>query len=343
MTIRLFSAIAISACLGAGVSARDLTVAGRGGALQAAQAQAVFEPFTEVSGITIRLEAWDGKLGTIQREIGMDASTWDLVQIGPDVLQTGCDDGLFEKMDWPALGGKDHYLPQGVSECGVGAVLYNVVLGWDREKFQGTPGWGDFWDVAKYPGKRGLHRGARMNLEIALMADGVAPGDVYRTLRSEDGVDRAFRKLDQIKPYVAWWRSQEEASKMLETGDVLLVAIPNIAVADLSRLEGRRFGTQWAGSLSMVDFWVIVRATPKLAEAMKLLTALGDPAAEARMTAIIPYGGLARGSSAGLAPEQLAQSPSNPANIATSLQIDDQFWRENQVKLNQRFEAWLAL
>ena len=33
----------------------------------------------------------------------------------------------------------------------------------------------DFWDVTKFPGKRGLRKGVIGNLEIALMADGVAP------------------------------------------------------------------------------------------------------------------------------------------------------------------------
>ena len=59
--------------------------------------------------------------------------------------------------------------------------------------------------MAKYPGKRGLRKGVQGNLEIALMADGVAPGDVYRTLRGSDGVARAFRKLDQLKPYLVFW------------------------------------------------------------------------------------------------------------------------------------------
>ena len=50
-------------------------------------------------------------------------------------LATGCSEGLFEKLDWSAIGGKDHYLPQGVSDCGVGAALTTLVLAWDRDKF----------------------------------------------------------------------------------------------------------------------------------------------------------------------------------------------------------------
>ena len=58
---------------------------------------------------------------------------------------------MLEKLDFSAIGGKDHYLPLGVSDCGVGATMSNVVLAWDRDKFPGTPTWADFWDIAKYP------------------------------------------------------------------------------------------------------------------------------------------------------------------------------------------------
>ena len=49
-------------------------------------------------------------------------------------------------------------------------------------------------------------RRVRGNLEFALIADGVAPGDVYKVLATSEGVDRAFRKLDQLKPYIVWWQ-----------------------------------------------------------------------------------------------------------------------------------------
>ena len=43
------------------------------------------------------------------------------------------------------------------------------------------------------------------------MADGVKPADVYKVLRTPEGVDRAFAKLDQIKPHAVWWTSSSKA------------------------------------------------------------------------------------------------------------------------------------
>ena len=55
--------------------------------------------------------------------------------------------------------------------------------------------WRDFWDVQKFPGKRGMRKTAKYTLEIALLADGVPPGEVYKTLATPVGVDVLLRSL----------------------------------------------------------------------------------------------------------------------------------------------------
>ncbi|MEJ1974679.1 MAG: extracellular solute-binding protein [Acetobacteraceae bacterium] len=319
-----------------------MTVATSGGALETALQDHYFVPFSQATGIPIAHDVWPGGVGALGSQVANGTNDWDLVQVQADDLRVGCANGLFEKLNWAAIGGQDHYLPQGVSDCGVGAALSSAVLAWDRDKFQGTPTWADFWDVAKYPGKRGLHRGVKMTLEIALMADGVAPGDVYKTLRTDEGVDRAFRKLDQIKPYVTWWTADGDAPKLLGTGQVLLTSAPSRFVVAWNETQGRHFGIQWSGSLSCVDSWALVKGSPNAADALKLLAFMGDPAREAAFAAATHDGVFAKGAADKLTPDQLAASPGNPANIAGTLQVDESFWHDNLEKLSQRFDTWLA-
>lgn len=325
--------------------AEPLTVVSTGGAYQDAQRQVYFAPFTAATGTPIQDPTWDGGIGTLRTRAQNGGHDWDVVQVSGDTLLLGCDEGLLEKLDWSRLGGKDHYLPLGVSDCGVGAIQQATALAWDRDKFQGTPGWADFWDVAKYPGKRGLREGVRTNLEIALMADGVAPGDVYKTLRTDDGVERAFRKLDQLKPYVLWWKTPGDAARILASGEVLLTSAPNGAITAAARAQNRRFGLQWTGSLDAIESWAILKATPRLDSAYGFLDFVGDPQREAALYAIIPYPGLAKAAADAdkLPPDQLALSPANPANQANALKVDETFWRDNLDKLTQRFNAWLAM
>jgi putative spermidine/putrescine transport system substrate-binding protein len=322
--------------------ARDLTVVARGDSISGAVRDLYVQPFSANAGLTVAQDFWEGGLDTLRDRVKAADNTWDLVMVDADELGTGCGEGLFEKLDWSAIGGKDHYQPSAVSDCGVGAFLASTVLAWDKDKFPATPTWGDFWDVAKYPGKRGLAKTVRGNLEIALLADGVAPGDIYKTLGSNDGVDRAFRKLDQLKPYLQWWQTPAEAAKILGSGDVLMTSAPSGAIAAAMRAEPHNFGMQWSQALDEVQGWAVLKSSPNLRLAQQFLYFAGSSAIEARLVREAGVSGLAKGVNEGLAPELLAVAPGAPANVAAALRMDAGFWHDNLAKLRPRFEAWLA-
>jgi putative spermidine/putrescine transport system substrate-binding protein len=318
-----------------------LTIVTRDDSLQRAIQAAYVQPFTAATQVRVVQQVWEGGLDALRTRLKAPGNGWDLIMVDPDELAAGCDAGLFEKLDWSAIGGKEHYAPQAVSDCGLGAVVIDTALAWDKDKLPITPTWTDFWDVAKYPGKRGLRKGVRGNLEIALMADGVAAGDVYRTLASADGQDRAFRKLDQLRPYIVWWSSEAEAAKILASGDVLMTSAPSGQIAIAAEAGHRSFGLQFAGSLYEMDSWVIAKGSPALRQAQEFLYFTGMPAIQVRLLRQSGDSGLVKGLNDGLPPDLLAISPANPANQSGALRIDSGFWHDNLPKLRQRFDGWL--
>ena len=337
--VALFTApvIALSSAL---ASSNDLTIVTRDNSLQRAIQSAYVQTFTAVTGTPVQQPVWEGGIDTLRTQAKATDDQWDLVLVDPDELATGCSEGLFEKLDWAAIGGKDHYQAQAVSDCGLGAVVVATVLAWDKDKLPVAPSWSDFWDVAKYPGKRGLRKGVRGNLEFALMADGVAPADVYKTLSTTDGLDRAFRKLDQIKPYIQWWSTEAEAARILASGDVLMTSAPSGPVATMAAKEHKNFGLQFTASLFELESWVIMKGSTSTRMAQQFLYFTGMPAIELRLLQHSGDGGLAKGLNDGLPPEFAAVSPSAPVNLAAGLRIDAAFWRDNLPKLRQRFDAW---
>lgn len=322
-------------------NASDLTIVTRDQSFQRAIQAAYVQPFTAVTDLSVQQMVWGGGPDGLRTQSKAPDNDWGLVLVDPDELSTGCSEGLFEKLDWSAIGGKDHYMPQAVSDCGLGAVVSNTVLAWDRDKFPVTPTWADFWDVAKYPGKRGLRKGVRGNLEIALMADGVAPGDVYKTLATSDGVDRAFRKLDQLKPYIVWWGTGTDAARILASGDVLMTSGPSDQITTKAQKEHRNFGVQFSGSLYEVLSWAIMKGTPQLRAAQQFLYFTGMTSVEWRLLKTSGDLGLSKTVNDGLPPELLAISPTNPTNLGGALRLDAGFWRDNLAKLRPRFDGWM--
>ena len=291
----------------------------------------------------MQTESWEGGIDALRTQAKAPDNAWDLVMVDSDELATGCSEGLFEKLDWSAIGGKDHYLPQAVSDCGVGAGVASLVLAWDRDKFPATPGWADFWDVAKYPGKRGLHRGVRGNLEFALIADGVSPGDVYKVLATSEGVDRAFRRLDQLKPYIVWWHDDAEAARILASGDVLMTSAsaPAIAAGEPDRAPQfrRAVGGEPVRGAELGD--PEGQSEPARRDAVPVLRRhAGDRGAAGRRCSA--RAAWRRAPMTACRPELAQLSPTAPANLNAAVRVDAAFWHDNLAKLRQRFETWLA-
>ena len=89
--------------------ARDLTVVSWGGNYQDAQKKIYFEPFAKKTGKPLLDESWDGGYGVLQAKVKAGTPNWDAVQVETEELALGCADGIYEKIDWSKLGGKEAY------------------------------------------------------------------------------------------------------------------------------------------------------------------------------------------------------------------------------------------
>lgn len=321
---------------------RDLTVVSWGGAYQEVQREILFRPWAQARGRRLLEETWDGGIEVLRARIAAGTNAWDIVQVEGEELLLGCAEGLFERLDWDAIGGRDAYLPEAVQECGVGAVIYSFVLAWDRARTQRAPsGWADLFDLARFPGRRGFRRGPKTTLEIALLADGVAPAQIYPVLATEAGVARAFAKLDTIRESLVWWERGSQPIQWLVSGELALSVAYNGRVAAANLDDGRDLGMVWAQNLRAQDSWVIMRGSPNRAAALDFLRFAGQARVQAGLPPRIPYGLTARGAEDGLPGALLTTLPTAAVNARTALPIDDRFWIARIDALNARFERWL--
>ena len=340
---RLGLAAASFLALAAPAAARDLTVVSWGGNYQDAQREIFFEPFTAETGTPLIEESWDGGYGVIAAQMQSGEPSWDMVQVETEELMLGCADGLYEPIDWDRLGGQDRFVPAAVHECGVGAILWSTGLSYDADKLATPPtSWADFWDTETFPGKRGLRRGPKYALEFALMADGVPAAEVYDVLRSPEGVDRAFAKLDEIKDDVIWWEAGAQSIQLLAAGEVVMTSAYNGRLEGLNTTEGTNLQIVWPGSVYAVDSWVILAGSPNVDAAYDFLNFTNEPEHQAKLPNYITYGLPVVEAAALVPPELQAKLPTAEANLEGALELDGDFWVDNIEALNARFDAWLA-
>ena len=331
--------------LAAGVAAAaDLTVTSFGGAYQDAQREVYFEPFKQATGIDLVEDVWNGGVGAIRAKVEGGGQEWDLVQVEAEELVLGCEEGLYEPIDWEALGGEDQFIDAAVHECGVGTIVWSTVLAYDGDKITEDPpqSWADFWDTEKYPGKRGLRRHPKYTLEAALMADGVPPDQVYEALRTEEGVERAFAKLDEIKGDIIWWEAGAQAPQLLATGEVVMTNAWNGRISAANKDDGRNFKIVWPESIYAVDSWVILGNSPHKEAAVEFIAFASQPEHQSNLPKAIAYGVTHKEAAAQIDKEILAGLPTAPENLEGALELDTEFWVENVEPLMERFTAWAA-
>ena len=181
-----------------------------------------------------------------------------------------------------------------------------------------------------------------MNLEWALMADGVAPADVYKVLGTPEGVDRAFKKLDTIKKDVVWWESGAQGPQLLADGQVVFASSWNGRFYNAIKTDKKPFKIIWDRQAPDWDWWAIPKGTPKLDASYRFITFASDPQRMADQTKWISYGPSNKDSAPKIDPAILPDLPSAPDNLKTVFYPDPQFWGDKGDELRERFNAWLA-
>ncbi len=335
---------AFAACLTAlpAQAQSTLTVVNFGGANGNAQKKAYVEPFEKATGTKIVGVEYNGEQAKIKAMVETKKVSWDLVEVESPDAARGCDEGLFEKMDWSKLGNKADFQPAAVQECAVGIFVWSTVMAYNGDKLKtGPKTWADFWDTKKIPGKRGMRKAARYNLEYALMADGVKSSDVYKVLATKEGADRAFKKLTELKPHIQWWEAGAQPPQFLVAGDVVMSTAFNGRI-DAAQREGKNLQISWTGGIYDLDYWVIPKGAPGKDLAMKFIAAAVKPEAQAEYAKLISYGPTNNKALTKLDAKTLGLLPTSPANSKDAIKLDINFWADQGEALEKRFAAWAA-
>jgi len=321
----------------------QMTIATWGGVYGAAQEAAIMKPFTRETGIGVRLYQHGGDLQPVLE--GRPTPNWAVVDIEHDALTKGCADGRFEKLDIDLLLGPDataDFIPGALHPCGVGSVIWSEAVAYDATVFKETVPrtLADFFDLEKFPGPRGLFARAEGNLEIALMADGIPPEDVYDVLRKPGGVDQAFAKLNSIRAASLFWSSGDDPEKLLNEGRVVMTT--GYAARFLRPRQGARRPAKlmWSHQRWRATYWAIPAGQEDIASAQRFIAFATDTMRLADLAGRLRYGP-ARRSGLELVPENLrTMLPTVRRHFHDALQIDSGFWSEFGPAIERRYYQW---
>ena len=356
----LLSALTALAVLASGCldpPGASLTVVSWGGSYAQAVTKAYLQRFTAETGVEIRLEDYNGGLAQVRAQVETGNVHWDVVDLEIADAVSGCDEGILEQFDTallaPAPDGTPalrDFLPDTLLECGVGTLLYSTIYAYNTARMSGpTPAtMDDFFDLERFPGRRGMRRVPFVNLEFALIADGVPIDQVYATLDTPAGVDRAFRKLDTIKDQVVWWEAGAQPPQMLADGEVVMSPAYNGRIFNAQVLEHQSFVIVWDGQVLDVGQMGVVAGTPELDTALDFVRFASTAASMAAVSRYIAYSPARRSGLPLISTHAEADvdmnphMPTYPGNMGRTLRNDWVWWSDHMDEMNERFSAWLA-
>jgi putative spermidine/putrescine transport system substrate-binding protein len=305
-------------------AAGQITFVSQGGAYQEAQTKAILDPAAKLLGITINQDSIPDAYPSIKAQAAAGKPIWDVIDTPTSNCLRGGQEGLVEKLDFSKLPNAAAMPAKYRTPYSVAYEFYSTVIAYNKSTVKKAPhSWADFWNVKDFPGTRALRNDPMTVLEAALLADGVPRDKLYPL-----DVDRAFKKLEQIKPNITvWWTSGGQAAQLLHDGEVDMEMIWNGRASAVQKDNPDIAFTYDDGILQNTQLCVLKNA-PNLDNALKFVNAAVSPDLQANLPLYIDYGpgNPAAFSTGKISAKRAAELPSSPANAAKQALMSEEWW-----------------
>ncbi|WP_432826503.1 ABC transporter substrate-binding protein [Dactylosporangium sp. CA-092794] len=348
----LRAAVGIGAGVGAG---RLLTACGAGGSSKSGSGQVVvrtaggsyeegwrkacFEPFEKDTGIKI-VTASDpvekitaaAKAGNVQIDVlQLGVRQLELLRVGEAV----------QKLDYSRFQRTDPKDIRLVEDYYIGTIAWASVIAYNTKSFADkTPKtWADVWNVGAFPGKRTFSDSSSglIELEAPLLADGVPIDQLYPL-----DLDRAFRKMAEIKPNVAkFYGSGDEQVQLYRAGTAVLGMGWNGRIQVLKD-GGSPMEIEWNQNLQSTDGLGITKGAPNLDNAYKLVDYSLQPAVLAKLAEYTGYSPLCDKSYPLIPQAVLDKLPATPERAKLGVVRNVEWWVKNQAEVDKRWLEFLV-
>ncbi len=309
-------------------------------------------PYEKKVGTRVNVVSYNGGIREIRDQVESANVTWDVVDLTQADSLRACEEGLLERIDDIELpagsdgsAARDDFVEGALNPCGVGVIVWATAFAYSQDAYGSArpSSIADFFDTKKFPGARAIRNDPTVIMEWALMADGVKREDVYSTLETEEGIERALAKMDAIKPGLKLWQTGREPIRLLNGSEAAMSMVWATTGAVASKEANANFDMVWDGRVIELDLFGIPRGSRYKQEALDFIRFASSSESLAKMVGYLPNGPARQSSLALLSDEILTQIPNGPAyQDKLSIQSDAGWWAKNHAVLDEAFQVWIA-
>ncbi|MDH7785727.1 mannopine transport system substrate-binding protein [Ochrobactrum sp. 19YEA23] len=326
-------------------SASEVVIASTGGAYDRALKEAWFDPFTAQTGIRVKIVSATNSEMRAKASAMVKAGnvSWDLYLDGEIQSESEAHRHVTEDLsEFCKAFAKRPDLAANACAPG-GALLQStatlLVYRKEKEDQREPRTWADMWNTAEFPGGRAFPNfdDPWRVLAAALLADGVTRDELFPL-----DIDRAFKKLDEIRPAVSlWWKSGDQSVQGFRNNEYALGQIW-LTRARALQTEGLPIGWSYEASFLVGDRIALVRGAPNRENALKLIAFwLDNPAAQAKACDVLACTPPSTEAIAMMSEETKRFMPT-ATQVRDIVVVPDAKWiNENARKLLQSWNMWV--
>ncbi|VBB13443.1 extracellular solute-binding protein [Burkholderia stabilis] len=305
---------------------KSLIFAGFGGDLQKNEDYAWLKPFAVATGVKIS-QTDSPDLARLQLQQQAKNVGVDVVEIESSTVNEACGKvfvplNIDRSQIDPALDS---------NKCGVPVVKFSYVLAYNSKAFPTPPSSvADFFDVKKFPGRRGAVNSVNKGLiEAALIADGVPRHKLYPV-----DIDRALKKISDIKSSVDFKGSFALVQDALASGELSLAVLPNGRALNAAKTNPD-IKVVFKDAVTLYDDLAIPVGAKNMEAATAFLQYVARHATQVALAERFPYGVGTKGPAPQLGEQARAFYPDTYSNQI--LIQDPKWWAANEATAQQRW------
>ena len=309
-------------------------------------------PYEKANNLRVNVEHYNGGIAQIRDQVESANVIWDVVDLTQADSLRACKEGLLENLaDIELPDGADgtpaaeDFVDGALNDCGVGVIVWATAFAYSDSAFGDSPPEtiADFFDTVSFPGPRAIRNDPTVIMEWALMADGVAREDVYPMLETDDGVERALKVMNNIRPGLEIWETGRQPVRLLNSGEVAMTSVWATTGAVASGEDGADFTMIFDGRVIELDLFGIPKGSLYKDEAIEFIRFASSSQSLADMVSHHPNGPTRMSSIALLSDETMALIPNGPAYEDKAFILSDaEWWADNHARLQEAFRAWLT-
>ena len=308
--------------------AKELVLVNWGGESIPAYKKAFTDSFEQATGIKVVYDGSGPQPAKLRAMAQSGKVVWDLLDFNAEKGMLLEAEGLVEPIDYSIVD-KNKIYPGWAYKSGAAFYVYSTVFSFDSPKFPVKPNtWADFWDLKKFPGRRGMRKTPEGAIEACMMAAGRSIKNVYPI-----DLKLAVAKINEIKSQCIFWNSGSQSQDILRNGEVTMGLLWHSRGISLFKESQGRFDWTWNQGLMNIDVLSVVKNGPGGREAaMRLIAHAQDPHRQVELLRVIGNAPV-NPAAAALVPADLKRfDPTQPEHRAVQAELNPVWWNEPSEK-----------